>query len=187
MSTTPLEIGYHTNLQSRHVLTFHTLLGKVPRGASSCRSRFLLLSPASLQHHPSLFNNLNLYNFISSLDQQGATHIEYVLHCQKLTKYVGMANTSTCDISWESPSVMTSFTECNDCAPRSIGRASWNNQWKKQHLSFGAMHVTTTVTFPFKSFTESITSQRSAFIACLVSAINTCNFGKSVIQASAFW
>ena len=53
---------------------------------------------------------------------------------------------------------MISFTECSDCAPRSTGRASWNNPRKNQDLSFGAMYLTTTVTFPFESFTESVTN-----------------------------
>ena len=46
------------------------LLGKVPLGASSCRSRFLLLSPVYWQHHPPLPNNPSLYNLTSALINQ---------------------------------------------------------------------------------------------------------------------
>ena len=78
------------------------------------------------------------------------------------------------DISWESPSVMISFTEWRDSSPRRPGRASWNNHRKNQDLSFGAKHLTTTVTFPFESFTESVTKGLlSLFVSCVPSTHKT--------------
>ena len=119
-------------------------------------SRFLWLSPASLQQHPSLSNNPGLYNFVSSLDRQGTTHIEYILRWQNMRRWQSQLVTFLRSLA---PSVMISFMECSDCSPRRTGRASWNNQRKNQDLSFGAMHLTAApVTFPFESFTRSVTN-----------------------------
>ena len=170
MSTILLEIGYHTNLQSTHVLTFHTHLGKVSLDASSCRSRFLLLLPASQQHHPSLSNNPSLYNFSPALIHKMPPTLS--MYC--IGKYVEMAK-STCDISWESLSVMKKFMECCDCVPRSTGRVSWNSQWKNQELSFGAMHLTTTVTLPFESFIDLNLSQKVSAMVCFHCLSRECN------------
>ena len=56
--------------QNKHVrvLTFHTRLGKVSHGASSCRSRFLLLLPASVSR---VVTSRKRLRFLISLERRG--------------------------------------------------------------------------------------------------------------------
>ncbi len=171
MTTILLEIGYHTNIQSKHVLTFHTCLGKVSLGASSCWSKFLFLSPTSLQHHPSLSDNPRLYNFVSSLVQQGATHIQDVQHWQNMWRWQSQL---VIFLGSHRQSWLVSQNVVIVHQPRSTGRASWKSQRKNQYLSFGAMHLTTTVTIPIESFTESVSNGLlSLFVLCVPSTHST--------------
>ena len=134
-------------------LTLCILLWNLPLSASSCTASFELLSPDFWLHLSFPSESLNLYILVASLDEQDAIHSDYKLHWQNMLQCHSQPG---CAISWESPSVMTSLTNDNVWVPKSTWRASWNHQRNNQDLSFGAKHLTTTITFPPEPLTESV-------------------------------
>ena len=72
---------HHHDVVQKHIsLTFHIRLWNLPLGASSCTTNFVLLSRELWLLLSCLSENPSLYILVSSLDEQGATHIGYELH-----------------------------------------------------------------------------------------------------------